>query len=110
MDVGKTDTCYSSAVSLRSTQIVIFIAELKNLRLCTDDIENNYHEKYTDEKVCFIIGGTSTIHMWRKSSFGKYVMISTFEDTSLMYDMITDFSCTGIIHLLSKTPNAWFSK
>ena len=41
---------------------------------------------------------------------GKPVMTTTFVDANLMHDILTGRSCTGIIHLLNKTPIDWFSK
>ena len=41
---------------------------------------------------------------------GKPVMTTTFVDANLLHDVITGRSCTGIIHLLNKTPIDWFSK
>eukprot|EP00957_Ditylum_brightwellii_P063653 4831573-Ditylum_brightwellii.AAC.1 len=41
---------------------------------------------------------------------GKPVMTTIFVDANLLHDVITGRSCTGIIHLLSKTPVDWFSK
>ena len=40
----------------------------------------------------------------------KPVMTTTFVDANLLHDVITGRSCTGIIHLLNKTPIDWFSK
>ena len=37
-------------------------------------------------------------------------MTTTFVDANLMHNIITGRSCTGIIHLLNKTPIDWFSK
>eukprot|EP00957_Ditylum_brightwellii_P037609 2844380-Ditylum_brightwellii.AAC.1 len=41
---------------------------------------------------------------------GKPVMTTSFVDANLLHDVIIGRSCTGIIHLLNKTPNDWFSK
>eukprot|EP00957_Ditylum_brightwellii_P172921 13165345-Ditylum_brightwellii.AAC.1 len=41
---------------------------------------------------------------------GKPVMTTTFVDANLLHDVITGRSCTGIIHLLNKTPVGWFYK
>ena len=37
-------------------------------------------------------------------------MITTFVDANLVHDLITGRSCTGVIHLLNKTPIDWYSK
>eukprot|EP00957_Ditylum_brightwellii_P001429 111734-Ditylum_brightwellii.AAC.2 len=39
---------------------------------------------------------------------GKPVMKTTFVDANLLHDVITRRSCTGITHLLNKTPIDWF--
>eukprot|EP00957_Ditylum_brightwellii_P174043 13251384-Ditylum_brightwellii.AAC.1 len=41
---------------------------------------------------------------------GKPVMITTCIDAYLLHDVITGRNCTGIIHLLNKTPIDWFLK
>eukprot|EP00957_Ditylum_brightwellii_P121991 9303692-Ditylum_brightwellii.AAC.1 len=41
---------------------------------------------------------------------GKPVMTTTFVDVNLLHDVITGRSCTGITHLLNKTPIEWASK
>eukprot|EP00957_Ditylum_brightwellii_P044782 3397163-Ditylum_brightwellii.AAC.1 len=41
---------------------------------------------------------------------GKPVMTTTFVDANLLHNVMTERSCTGIIHLLNKTPIDWFSK
>ena len=41
---------------------------------------------------------------------GKPVITTTFADANLMHDLITGRSCTGILHLVNKTPIDWFSK
>ena len=41
---------------------------------------------------------------------GKPVLMTTFVDANLLHDMVTGRSCTGIIHMLNKTPIEWFSK
>ena len=41
---------------------------------------------------------------------GKPVLTTTFVDANLLHDVITGRSCTGIIHMLNKTPIEWFSK
>ena len=46
----------SSVASLRGLRMVIFIAELNDLKLWTTDVGNAYLEAYTEEKL-FIIGG-----------------------------------------------------
>ena len=47
---------FSSVISLRSMRLVIFIACLNQLELCSGDIGNAYLTAYTREKVCFIGG------------------------------------------------------
>eukprot|EP00957_Ditylum_brightwellii_P115454 8806025-Ditylum_brightwellii.AAC.1 len=42
--------------------------------------------------------------------YGKPVMTTTFVDANLLHDVITERSCTGLIHLLNKIPIDWFSK
>ena len=41
---------------------------------------------------------------------GKPVLTTSFWDANLLHDIITGRSCTGIIHMLNKTPIEWFSK
>ena len=41
---------------------------------------------------------------------GKPVMTTSFVDANLLHCITTGRSCTGIIHLLNKTPIEWFSK
>ena len=41
---------------------------------------------------------------------GKPVRTSSFVDANLMHDHVTGQSATGILHLLSKTPNDWYSR
>ena len=41
---------------------------------------------------------------------GKPVRTTTFVDANLLHDMVTGRACTGIIHMLNKTPIAWYSK
>ncbi len=41
---------------------------------------------------------------------GKPILMTTFVDANLLHDMVTGRSCTGIIHMLNKTPIEWFSK
>ena len=41
---------------------------------------------------------------------GKGVMMTTFVDANLLHDLITGRSCTGILHMLNKTPIDWYSK
>jgi hypothetical protein len=41
---------------------------------------------------------------------GNVVRTTTFVDANLLHDLITGRSCTGIIHMLNKTPIDWFSK
>jgi hypothetical protein len=41
---------------------------------------------------------------------GKAVMTTTFVDANLLHDLITGRACTGIIHMLNKTPIDWFCK
>jgi hypothetical protein len=41
---------------------------------------------------------------------GKPVRTSTFEDASLMHDLTTGRSVTGILHLVNSTPVDWFCK
>lgn len=36
---------------------------------------------------------------------GKPVLMTTFVDANLLHDMVTGCSCTGIIHMLNKTPS-----
>ncbi len=56
MTAPSEDTYYSSVVSLRGMRLVVFLAELNELELCTGDIGNAYLEAYTKEKVCFRAG------------------------------------------------------
>ena len=44
------------------------------------------------------------------TSKGKPVRMTTFFDVNLINDIITGRSCTGISHLLNKTPIDWLSK
>jgi len=41
---------------------------------------------------------------------GKPVITTTFADANLMHDLVTGRSCTGILHMVNKTPIDWFSK
>ena len=42
---------------------------------------------------------------------GKYVTLTHYFDASNLYhDMLTGRSVTGILHLMNKTPNKWYSK
>ena len=41
---------------------------------------------------------------------GKPVLTTSFVDANLMHDVTTGRSCTGVIHMLNKTPIEWFSK
>eukprot|EP00957_Ditylum_brightwellii_P038966 2945124-Ditylum_brightwellii.AAC.1 len=50
----KTDTYYSSVVSLRAIRTMIFLAELNGMKMVAADIGNAYLEAYTYEKICFI--------------------------------------------------------
>jgi hypothetical protein len=50
------ESVYSGVVSLRSLRIVIFLAELNNLKLWGADIGNAYLEAKTKEKV-FVVAG-----------------------------------------------------
>ena len=50
------DSVYSGVVSLRSLQLVIFLAVLNGVQLYAVDIGNAYLEAKTKEKVC-IYGG-----------------------------------------------------
>eukprot|EP00957_Ditylum_brightwellii_P063821 4843222-Ditylum_brightwellii.AAC.1 len=40
---------------------------------------------------------------------GKPAMTTAFVDANLLYDVINQRSCTGIIHLLNETPIDWLS-
>ena len=46
------DSIYSRVVSLRSLQLVIFLAELNGLQLYAADVGNAYLEAETKEQVC----------------------------------------------------------
>jgi hypothetical protein len=50
------ESVYSSVVSLRSLQLMIFIAELNGLELYAADIGNTYLEAKTRKKVCIYAG------------------------------------------------------
>ena len=50
------EAVYSSVATLRSLRIVIFLAELNDLKLMQGDVGNVYLESYTQEKVYFIAG------------------------------------------------------
>jgi hypothetical protein len=41
---------------------------------------------------------------------GKYVTLSQYVETTLMHDVTTGKSVTGILHLINKTPLDWYSK
>ena len=41
---------------------------------------------------------------------GKCVRTSTFVDANLYHCKVTGRACTGILHMLNKTPIEWFSK
>ena len=41
---------------------------------------------------------------------GKPVITTTFADANLMHDLLTGRSCTGVLHMVNKTPIDWFSK
>jgi hypothetical protein len=41
---------------------------------------------------------------------GKFVTLSHFVDANLMHDLVTGRSTTGVLHLINKTPEDWFSK
>ncbi len=41
---------------------------------------------------------------------GKPVVTTTFADANLMHDLLTGRSCTGVLHMVNKTPIDWFSK
>lgn len=41
---------------------------------------------------------------------GNPVRTTTFVDANLHHDMVTGRACTGIIHMLNKTPIEWYSK
>ena len=51
-----TESVYSSVVSLRGVRIVIFLAELNELKIWQTDVGNAYLEAKTDEKVYVIAG------------------------------------------------------
>ena len=51
-----TESAYSGVVSLRGVRIVVFLAELNNLKIWQTDIGNAYLEAKTDEKVYVIAG------------------------------------------------------
>ena len=51
------DSVYSGVVSLPGLRLVTFLAELNRMDLWGTDIGNAYQESYTEEKVCFIVGG-----------------------------------------------------
>ena len=50
------DSVYSSVVSLRGVRMIVFIAELNNLKVWATDIGNAYLESWTKEKVYIIAG------------------------------------------------------
>jgi hypothetical protein len=50
------ETVYSSVVSLRGLQILLFLAELNGLAVWGADIGNAYLEALTSEKVCIHAG------------------------------------------------------
>jgi hypothetical protein len=41
---------------------------------------------------------------------GKPILMTTFVDANLLFDMVNGRSATGIIHLLNKTPIDWYCK
>jgi hypothetical protein len=41
---------------------------------------------------------------------GKYVTLTHYFDANLFHGMLTGRSITGLLHLLNKTPNDWYSK
>jgi hypothetical protein len=43
-------------------------------------------------------------------ALGKYVTLTHYADANLFHDIITGRSVTGILHLVNKTPIAWYSK
>jgi hypothetical protein len=43
-------------------------------------------------------------------ALGKYVTLTHYADANLFHDIITGSSVTGILHLVNKTPIAWYSK
>ena len=47
---------YSGVVSLRGFRLLVFLAELNNLKLWSTDISSAYLEAYTKEKVCILAG------------------------------------------------------
>ena len=47
---------YSGVVSLRGFRLLVFLAELNNLKLWNTDISSAYLEAYTKEKVCILAG------------------------------------------------------
>ena len=50
------DSVYSGVVSLRGLRLLIFLAELNNLKLWSTDIDNAYLEATTNERVYIIAG------------------------------------------------------
>ena len=50
------DTYYNSVVSLWSTRMLIFSADMKNLEMCSGDVGNAYFDEYTHDNIFFIIG------------------------------------------------------
>ena len=51
-----TESVYSGVVSLRGVRLVVFLAELNNLKLWQTDVGNAYLEAQTKEKVYIIAG------------------------------------------------------
>ena len=51
-----TESIYSGVVTLRSTRIIAFLAELNDLKIWGTDISSAYIESYTSEKVGIVAG------------------------------------------------------
>ena len=56
MTEAPVDSVYSSVVSLKGLQLIIFLAELNGLDVWGTDVGNVYLEAKTKEKVCIIAG------------------------------------------------------
>ena len=87
------ESVYSGVVSIRGFRIVMFLAELNNLKFYATDVGNAYLESYTSEKVYIVAGpefGERRDHLLliRKALYGLKTSGQRWHDR--LHDCLTD--------------------